>query len=145
MFTEMTLRQKRDVVRVVLCRADAWLDWEDHPIDAPIRSAGRIFSTIRGMFRRTTLQPPRTGQLAPEVPRQAPPPVPAPERPREPALNRAILAFAVLKRHDLVRPMVTGEKYLPMGTPAPALVRPWRAMVVFAVAVAVVGAVIEVL
>lgn len=57
----------------------------------------------------------------------------------------AILAFAVLKRHDLVRPMVTGEKYLPMGTPAPALVRPWRAMIVFALAVAVVGAVIEVL
>jgi cellulose synthase (UDP-forming) len=96
MFTEMTLRQKRDVVRVVLCRADAWLDWEDHPIDAPIRSAGRIFSTITGMFRRTKLRPARTGQLAPEVPRQAPPPATAPaERPREAALNRVILAFGV--------------------------------------------------
>jgi len=57
----------------------------------------------------------------------------------------AILAYAVLKRHDLVRPMLTGEKYLPMGTQGPVLARPWLALVVFAIAVAVVGAVVEVL
>jgi cytochrome b len=57
----------------------------------------------------------------------------------------AILAYAVLKRHDLVRPMLTGEKYLPMGTQGPVLARPWFALVVFAIAVAVVGTVIEVL
>jgi cytochrome b len=57
----------------------------------------------------------------------------------------AILAYAVLKRHDLVRPMLTGEKYLPMGTQGPVLARPWLALVVFAIAVAVVGTVIEVL
>lgn len=33
----------------------------------------------------------------------------------------AILGYAVLQRHDLIRPMITGEKYLPMGTPGPAL------------------------
>src|SRR6185437_2959033 len=27
-FEQLTLRQQRDLVRVVLCRADAWLDWE---------------------------------------------------------------------------------------------------------------------
>src|SRR5579863_5648863 len=27
MFVNMTLRQQRDIVRIVLCRADAWLDW----------------------------------------------------------------------------------------------------------------------
>ena len=57
----------------------------------------------------------------------------------------AILAYAGLKRHDLVRPMLTGENYLPMGTQGPVLARPWLALVVFAVAVAVVGTVIEVL
>lgn len=57
----------------------------------------------------------------------------------------AIVAYAVLKRHDLVRPMLTGEKYLPMGTQGPVLARPWLALVVFAIAVAVVGTVIEVL
>ena len=57
----------------------------------------------------------------------------------------AILAYTVVKRHDLVRPMVTGEKYLPMGTRGPALAKPWLALVVFVIAVAVVGTVIEVL
>ncbi len=57
----------------------------------------------------------------------------------------AIVAYAVPKRHDLVRPMLTGEKYLPMGTQGPVLARPWLALVVFAIAVAVVGTVIEVL
>ena len=41
--------------------------------------------------------------------------------------------------------MLTGEKYLPMGTQGPVLARPWLALVVFAIAVAVVGTVIEVL
>jgi cytochrome b len=57
----------------------------------------------------------------------------------------AIMAYAVLKRHDLVRPMITGEKYLPMGTQGPVLARPWLALVVFAIAVVVVGTAIEVL
>jgi len=36
----------------------------------------------------------------------------------------AVIAYAVLKRHDLVRPMVTGVKRLPAGTPAPRLASP---------------------
>src|SRR5207237_7970648 len=69
MFVNMTLRQQRDLVRIVLCRADAWLDWEDHPIDQPLRSVGRIFHSIGGVFRRgVRLRPARTGVLAPETP-----------------------------------------------------------------------------
>ena len=46
----------------------------------------------------------------------------------------AILTYAVLKRHDLVRPMVTGLKKLPAGLAAPRMAPLWLALVVFAVA-----------
>ena len=104
MFADMTLRQQRDIVRVVLCRADAWLDWEDHPVDRPGRSVRQIFHSIGGLFRRAgRLAPPRTAPLARETPLPAPPPPAAPspaspqpaERARERALNRVIAAFAV--------------------------------------------------
>ena len=92
MFTEMNLRQQRDLVRVVLCRADAWLDWEDHPIDRPMRSVGTIMHSISGMFVRRKAAPPRTVPLAPGG---GPPPAAAPApTARERALNRGILAFA---------------------------------------------------
>ena len=51
----------------------------------------------------------------------------------------AIVVYAVLKRHDLVRPMITGRKHLPDATNPPALVHPVRAIVLFAIAVAAVG------
>src|ERR1700722_13281837 len=51
-FEQLTLRQQRDLVRVVLCRADAWLDWEDHPVDRPLRSVREILSSIGGLFVR---------------------------------------------------------------------------------------------
>jgi cytochrome b len=51
----------------------------------------------------------------------------------------AILAYAVLKRHDLVRPMITGRKHLPDAMTPPALVSPVRAVVLFALAACVVG------
>jgi hypothetical protein len=54
------------------------------------------------------------------------------------------LAYLVLKRHDLIRPMITGEKYLPMGTPGPALASPLRAVVVFLIAALAVGAALNV-
>ncbi len=39
----------------------------------------------------------------------------------------AIIAYAVVKRHDLVRPMLTGKKRLPAVTPAPRMVNPMLA------------------
>ena len=51
----------------------------------------------------------------------------------------AILAYAVLKRHDLVRPMITGRKHLPDGVTPPALVSPLRAILLLAVAAGIVG------
>lgn len=49
-FEQLTLRQQRDLVRVVLCRADAWIDWEEHPVDRPLRSMREILSSIAGLF-----------------------------------------------------------------------------------------------
>ncbi|MBP0445512.1 cytochrome b/b6 domain-containing protein [Roseomonas sp. SSH11] len=52
----------------------------------------------------------------------------------------AVLAYAVLKRHDLVRPMVTGFKKLPAGfaARAPRMGSPWLALVLLALAAGVV-------
>lgn len=46
----------------------------------------------------------------------------------------AVTAYVVLKRHDLVRPMLTGTKSLPSGTPAPRLVSPLWALPILAAA-----------
>jgi cytochrome b len=46
----------------------------------------------------------------------------------------AILAYAVIKKHDLVRPMFTGKKRLPAATPAPRMASSILAAVIFAVA-----------
>ena len=51
----------------------------------------------------------------------------------------AIAAYALLKRHDLVRPMITGRKRLPAELPAPRLASPWRAAAVLAAAAALVA------
>ena len=50
----------------------------------------------------------------------------------------AIIAYAVLKRHDLVRPMVTGTKVMPADAVAPRLVNPLWALGVLAVSFGVV-------
>ena len=50
----------------------------------------------------------------------------------------AIIAYAVLKRHDLVRPMVTGTKVMPADAVAPRLVNPLWALAVLAVSFGVV-------
>ncbi len=46
----------------------------------------------------------------------------------------AVLTYAVVKRHDLVRPMLTGRKRLPAALAVPRLGSPWLALllVVFA-------------
>ncbi len=42
----------------------------------------------------------------------------------------AILAYAALKRHDLVRPMLTGRKRLPANTRQPRFVTPFLAVLI---------------
>lgn len=46
----------------------------------------------------------------------------------------AVLAYAAVKRHDLVRPMVTGAKRLPMAIAVPRIAPVWLALVIFALA-----------
>jgi cytochrome b len=50
----------------------------------------------------------------------------------------AIAAYAVLKRQNLVRPMITGKKMMPVGVAPPRLVNPVWALVTLAVAFGVV-------
>jgi cytochrome b len=49
----------------------------------------------------------------------------------------AILAYAVFKRQDLIRPMVSGKKRLPAATPAPRMASPLLALTILVVAAAV--------
>jgi cytochrome b len=55
----------------------------------------------------------------------------------------AIVAYAVLKRQDLVRPMVTGTKAMPGDAAAPRMVSPVRALVTLAVAACVVAGIVR--
>ena len=50
----------------------------------------------------------------------------------------AIVVYAVLKRQNLVRPMVTGTKLMPADVPAPTLVNPLWAVLTLAVALGLV-------
>jgi cytochrome b len=45
----------------------------------------------------------------------------------------AVVAYAMVKRHDLVRPMITGKKRLPAATRAPRMTSPLLALVILAV------------
>ena len=55
----------------------------------------------------------------------------------------AVLTYAVLKRHDLVRPMLTGRKRLPVDLPPPRMASLWLALVVVGVAVGAVVWLVE--
>jgi len=81
-FEQLTLRQQRDLVRVVLCRADAWLDWEEHPVDRPLRSVREILNSIVGLF-------------APRTFRAAGPPADARTRQRERVLPGLLLTLGI--------------------------------------------------
>ena len=50
----------------------------------------------------------------------------------------AVLTYAVLKRQNLVWPMITGLKWMPLGTVAPRLRSPLLALVIFVAAAGVV-------
>lgn len=55
----------------------------------------------------------------------------------------AILAYAVLKRHDLVRPMITGKKRMPGAMQAPRMMSPILAAIIWALAGLVVAAMVR--
>ncbi len=57
----------------------------------------------------------------------------------------AVIAYAVFKGHDLVRPMITGRKRLPAATPAPRMVQPVAALAVLAIAAAIIFVIARVL
>jgi cytochrome b len=50
----------------------------------------------------------------------------------------AIIAYAVVKKHDLVRPMFSGKKKLPAATRAPRMASPILALAILVVAAAAV-------
>jgi len=53
----------------------------------------------------------------------------------------AIAAYAVFKRQNLLRPMITGKKRLPGAMRAPRMASPLRAIVVFVIAAGIAAAV----
>ncbi len=57
----------------------------------------------------------------------------------------AVVAYAVVKRHDLVRPMITGKKRLPAATAAPRLRSSYLALAILAVCAALVWAAMNLL
>lgn len=57
----------------------------------------------------------------------------------------AVIAYAVLKGHDLVRPMITGKKRLPGATRAPRMVHPLLAAVVLVLSAGAVALVLRLL
>jgi cytochrome b len=57
----------------------------------------------------------------------------------------AIIVYAVVKRHDLVWPMITGTKRLPDATVPPAIASPLRALVLFAIAAGAVALAVSLL
>ena len=54
-----------------------------------------------------------------------------------------VIAYAVVKKHDLVRPMITGKKRLPAATHAPRLASPLLALLVLLLATAAVVALVR--
>lgn len=56
----------------------------------------------------------------------------------------AILAYWLVKRHNLLRPMITGKKRLPAATRPPRMAGTGLALVILALAVAVVGGLVAV-
>lgn len=55
----------------------------------------------------------------------------------------AILAYATVKRHNLLLPMITGRKLLPQGTPPPRLESPARAFLLLACGLAAALALVK--
>ena len=55
----------------------------------------------------------------------------------------AVIAYAVVKRHNLLWPMISGKKRLPAATRAPRLASPLRALLVLLLAVAAVVALVR--
>jgi len=50
-FAPQDLRDEGNITRVVLGRADAWVDWDDVRHDRPMRSLGEVVRSIGGLFR----------------------------------------------------------------------------------------------
>jgi cellulose synthase (UDP-forming) len=50
-FAAQTLHDEGNIVRAVLGRADAWVDWDNVRQDRPLRSLGEVARSIGGLFR----------------------------------------------------------------------------------------------
>ncbi|MFC7737709.1 UDP-forming cellulose synthase catalytic subunit [Roseomonas sp. GCM10028921] len=50
-FAPVDVRDEGNITRVVLGRADAWVDWDDVRTDRPLHSLGEVLRSIGGLFR----------------------------------------------------------------------------------------------
>jgi len=118
-FAAQTLQDEGNIVRAVLGRADAWVDWDDVREDKPLRSLAEVARSIGGLFRgdsqfsyfvrrnrgrqaartvsSTEAPAPGMAEVAPEAPDVVPAPPPAPSRrPRGENTIRRAAAIALM-------------------------------------------------
>ncbi|HEY8614491.1 MAG TPA: UDP-forming cellulose synthase catalytic subunit, partial [Roseomonas sp.] len=50
-FAPQDVRDEGNITRVVLGRADAWVDWDDVRHDKPLRALGEVMRSVGGLFR----------------------------------------------------------------------------------------------
>ena len=132
-FAPQDLRDEGNITRVVLGRADAWVDWDDVREDRPMRSLGEVVRSIGGLFRGNSqfslrarrarreaaaraarAQAPRAA-AAPGALRAAPKPSAAAGRGTEPP-----------QRRTATRARRSAAVLLTLGLGAPALAQPAR-------------------
>ncbi|MCK8784319.1 UDP-forming cellulose synthase catalytic subunit [Roseomonas sp. NAR14] len=119
-FTPQDIRDEGQIVRAVLCRADAWVNWDDNRPDRPFRSFLEVMLNIAALFtggaqfsprgRRARDRRPPTGGARAETPS------------RVPAAGRAAVLLLGLLASAVPRPaQAQGPQQLPPAPPARAV------------------------
>ncbi|MFN6953551.1 MAG: UDP-forming cellulose synthase catalytic subunit [Acetobacteraceae bacterium] len=99
-FAPRTLEEEGAIVTTVLGRADAWLSWDQHRQDRPLRALVEVVQSVGGVFRGAS-QFRRRAPARAAVP-IAPSAAGAVVRPRAPTAAAALLVAAALAAPSLV-------------------------------------------
>jgi cellulose synthase (UDP-forming) len=128
-FAAQTLHDEGNIVRAVLGRADAWVDWDDVREDKPLRSLTEVARSIGGLFRGDSQfkffvrRATRAGRAAPRPAAQPAPegavPEAPPAAPRMRGEERARRAAAVALAMALAAPGAALAQGSLRGAPPP--------------------------